>query len=167
MRPASIERATHGERSLVEDVGVDHGRLDILMAQQFLYGANVVAGFEQVGSKGVAKGMRCDMLVDLSGVRGAAHGALQDRLIGMVAAHLFAARVDGESVGGEDILPEPLVGWVGLFAGQGEGQVDFSQPFGEVLLMQPADGAQVRLQRGDKALRQQSDPVLIAFGVSD
>jgi len=36
-------------------VGVDHGGLDVLVAEQFLDGAYVVTGFEQVGGKRMAK----------------------------------------------------------------------------------------------------------------
>ena len=38
-------------------MGVNHGGLDIFMAQQLLHGANVVAIFEQVGGKAMAKRM--------------------------------------------------------------------------------------------------------------
>ena len=47
----------NGFGAFVENVGVDHGGFDILVAKQFLYGANVVAGFKQMGSERVAKRM--------------------------------------------------------------------------------------------------------------
>ena len=38
----------------VQDMGIDHGRADVFMAQQLLDCANVITGFEQMGGKGVA-----------------------------------------------------------------------------------------------------------------
>ena len=43
-------------------VGVDHGGLQAGVAQQFLDGADVVIGLQQVGGEGVAKGMGFDAL---------------------------------------------------------------------------------------------------------
>jgi hypothetical protein len=36
-------------------VSIDHGRSDILVAQQFLDGADIIAGFEQMGGEGGAE----------------------------------------------------------------------------------------------------------------
>ena len=44
-----VGRAAHGGRAPVEDVGVDHRRRDVAVAEEFLHGADVVAVFEQVG----------------------------------------------------------------------------------------------------------------------
>jgi hypothetical protein len=48
-----VEGATDGEGAAVQNVGVDHGRGDVVVAEKFLDGADVVAGFEQVGCKAV------------------------------------------------------------------------------------------------------------------
>ena len=37
-----------------QDVGVDHGRLDVLVAEELLNSADVVAGDQQVGGKATA-----------------------------------------------------------------------------------------------------------------
>lgn len=50
-----IQGAAHSRGAAVEHVGVDHGGLDVLVAEQFLDGAYVVTGFEQVGGKRMAK----------------------------------------------------------------------------------------------------------------
>jgi len=39
---------------VAEDVGVNHGRLDVLVAEELLYGADVVAGDQQVGGTATA-----------------------------------------------------------------------------------------------------------------
>jgi hypothetical protein len=41
--------------SAIQDVGVDHRRLDSPMAEKLLHGADVVAGLEQVGGERMAK----------------------------------------------------------------------------------------------------------------
>jgi len=40
---STIQRGAHGQAAALEDVGVDHGGFDILVAEQFLDGADVVA----------------------------------------------------------------------------------------------------------------------------
>jgi len=47
--------------ALVEHVRVNHCRIDILMPQQFLNGANVISVFQQLGRKGMSKGLTANM----------------------------------------------------------------------------------------------------------
>lgn len=42
-----VERAAHGQRTLLEHVRVDHGCFNILVAEQVLDGADVVVGIER------------------------------------------------------------------------------------------------------------------------
>ena len=49
--------------SFVEHMGVNYGCLNVLVPEQFLHGADIIAAFEQVGSEGVAEGMASDGLV--------------------------------------------------------------------------------------------------------
>jgi hypothetical protein len=49
LRGASIEGTLDPIRPTVEHVRVDHGDLDVLVAEKLLDGSEVVAGFEQVG----------------------------------------------------------------------------------------------------------------------
>ena len=49
-----VERAAHAEAAAVQDVRVDHGRADVLVAQQLLDGPDVVPGLEQVRGEAVA-----------------------------------------------------------------------------------------------------------------
>ena len=75
--PCGVEWAAHGHAAALEDVGVDHGGLDILVAEQVLDGADVVAVLEQVGGEGVAQGVAGDALVDAGQASGAMNGPLQ------------------------------------------------------------------------------------------
>ena len=55
---------SYGPPALVEDVRVDHRRLHVRVAQQFLHGADVVAVFEQVRREAVAERVAADRLLD-------------------------------------------------------------------------------------------------------
>ena len=44
LRP--IQRAANGQATPVEDVGVDHRGLHVLVAEEFLDGANIVVSFQ-------------------------------------------------------------------------------------------------------------------------
>jgi len=57
---------------------VDHSGLHIFTPQQFLDGADIVSGFQQVGGKGVAKGVRADGF-DYAGSLSGQFGALRHR----------------------------------------------------------------------------------------
>jgi hypothetical protein len=102
-------------------VGVDHGSFDISVAEQFLYVADVVAGFEQVGGKRMAQGVWGNMFGDFGLEGGAADGLLQAAFIAVMATNQLAARVNREPVSWEGILPESFFGRIGVFAGQGIG----------------------------------------------
>ena len=71
------ERVTGGEAvggaadaggASVEDVGVDHGGRHVAVPEQLLDGADVVAGFEEVGGEAVAQGVAGDPLGDSAAV---------------------------------------------------------------------------------------------------
>ena len=64
----AVGRAADSGRAPVEDVGVDHRRGDIAVAQEFLNGADVVPVFEQVGRERVPEGVPDGQL--LKGGRG-------------------------------------------------------------------------------------------------
>lgn len=72
--------------AVAEDVGVDHGRRHVAVAEELLDGADVVTALQQVGGEGVAKGMATGTLVDASRADGAGHGSLHVRLMGVMPA---------------------------------------------------------------------------------
>ena len=45
-------------------MGVDHGGFDVLVPEEFLDGADVVAVLEKLGGEGVAEGVRGDGFVE-------------------------------------------------------------------------------------------------------
>jgi len=67
---------------------VDHRRGDVGVAEEFLDGADVVAGFEQVGGEAVAQRVAGGGFGELGAQAGVADGLLDDRLVEVVAAFL-------------------------------------------------------------------------------
>ena len=79
---------------VAEDVGIDHGRFDIFMAEELLDGADIVAGDQQMGGEAVPEGVAADLFADTSGARGGVDGFADDRLVQVVAADDSGTRVD-------------------------------------------------------------------------
>jgi len=59
-----VERTVDRRGASVEDVGIDHRHPDVLVAQELLDGANVVACFEEVGGEGMSEGVAGNALMD-------------------------------------------------------------------------------------------------------
>ena len=64
MLSQSIQRTLHSIGAPLEHMGVDHGGADIGVAEQFLYGADVVACLEQVRGETMAKRVAANFLGD-------------------------------------------------------------------------------------------------------
>jgi len=54
LRLQRIERASHGAATELENVRVDHGGAHVAVAEQFLHGADVVAGLQQMRGERMA-----------------------------------------------------------------------------------------------------------------
>ncbi len=77
----AIQRTNHRIRTLPQNMGVDLRRADIAMTQQLLYGANIVARFQQMRRERVAQRMARGVLDDARIVDCAAHVSLQRRFV--------------------------------------------------------------------------------------
>lgn len=64
----SVEGAPDRQPSAVQDVGVNHRRLDILVSEQFLDRSDVVTGFKQMGGETVRGGVLPDPLLVGAGI---------------------------------------------------------------------------------------------------
>jgi len=148
-------------------VGVDHGGLDVLVAEEFLNGADVVAVLEEVGGEGVAKGVGGDVFLDPGLEGGGADGFLKQGGVGVVAHGLFGVGVDGEGQGGEEVLPGGFAGGVGVFAGEGIGEPDLAESISQVGLVDALDGFDLPAQVGDEGGGQDGGAVVFAFSVAD
>jgi hypothetical protein len=56
-RSSYIRRALYGNTRSIQYMGIDHGRGDIRMPQEFLHRPDVIVRFQQMRGKGVAQGM--------------------------------------------------------------------------------------------------------------
>src|SRR5690606_21035145 len=90
---STVQRTEHTERAAVEHVGVDLRGGDVLVPEQLLDGADVVAVLEQVGGEGVAQRVRRDRLVDAGRAPRPADRAPDHSVVQVVAAHDAVARI--------------------------------------------------------------------------
>ena len=82
----SIEGAADSQATPVDDVGVDHGRFDILVAQKLLYCSDIVVGFQEVGRRTMTQGVGADGLDDPRQA-----GSLFDRFLQAALVQVMAA----------------------------------------------------------------------------
>lgn len=121
-RASRIGRALNAAAATVEYVGVDHRRLQLRVAEQFLDRADVVAVGEQVGGEAVTQTVEGRMLGDSGAVDGGLEGALDGTLVQVVPV-LVAGLTSGEPAAGrEDVLPAPLGRGAGVFRASAAGR---------------------------------------------
>ena len=99
-----VQRAADGEQAYLEDVGVGHGGFDVLVAGEFLHGADVVASFEQVGGEGV---LVVDLIEQLDGLGVQLRGIWEG---GILCHDVRVARYGGcfASLAGENLSAHSL-----------------------------------------------------------
>jgi len=66
-------------------VGVDHGGFDVFMAEEFLYGADIVAVLEKMCGEGVAEGVRGNLFIYACVPGGFTNGFLKDTFVEVVS----------------------------------------------------------------------------------
>jgi hypothetical protein len=103
----------------VQDVSVDHRRVNIFVAEQLLDGSDVVAGFEQMGCEGVPEGVAADVFDDSGFSHCFLHCSLEDRFVNVMSPLLAGLRVFPAVFLREDPLPAPFSGSVRVFAVEG------------------------------------------------
>ena len=55
LNPDAVQRTPHPAPAAVQDVGVDHGRRHVLVAQELLYRSDVIAGSQEMGREAMAQ----------------------------------------------------------------------------------------------------------------
>ncbi len=83
--PLSIERAANPEPTAVQNVGINHRRGHVAVAEEFLDGSDVLAGLEQVGREGVPERVARRGYGDPGSAHGLLHRPLEDRFVQVVA----------------------------------------------------------------------------------
>lgn len=131
------------------------------MAEEFLDGADVIVGFEEMGGKAVAEGVGGDPFGNAGRPGCGPHGFLQAAFpsaplrtgVDVVAMDQALtpspsprgrgerARIHRKPGSRKDVLPDPLFVGVGVFARQGIGQIDCAVALGQVFFVGPFDDA--------------------------
>ncbi len=97
---------------------VDHRSFDILVPQQILNGADVLAVLEKVGCEGVRECVAGDALFDTSEFGCTVDGFLQGAGADVMSLGNSAAWICREQGGGEKELPDPLARRLGVFTSE-------------------------------------------------
>ena len=167
LRGLTIQWAFYRQAAALKHMGVDHGGLYILVSEEFLNCADVVAALQEMGGEGMTEGVATDWFVcDTGQAGGGVHGFLKAAFIGMVAAHHIGAWVDGDAFGREDVLPGPFARGVGVFLFKGIGQIDGSVPILDILLVDLLNAGKMFFQGEDEALGKHGNAVFLPFTIA-
>ena len=99
--------AADGEGSAVEDMGVDHRGADVVVTEELLHGADVVAVFEEMRGERMPQRVAGGPLVNLSQPHGVFHCPLNRAFMYMVAVEPAVLPVAVVLPRGKDPLPGP------------------------------------------------------------
>lgn len=86
IRLHKVRRAAHPHGASIEHMGLDHRGAHVLVAQELLDRADVLAPLQQVGRKGMAEGVAAGLLGDSCLGYGSLHRLLHHARIQVVAA---------------------------------------------------------------------------------
>ena len=82
----AVKRAPDAETGLIQDVGVNHGRRHVFVAEELLHGANIGPAFEQMHSEAVPEGVAAGRFWDAGFPHSDFNCILQVLLLDMVPA---------------------------------------------------------------------------------
>src|SRR5512134_3304865 len=111
-----VLRAAHRKSRPVQHVRVNHRRRDVAVPEQFLHRADVGSRFEQVRGEAVAQRVAPDGPGNIRLERGEPDGALERRLVEMVATRVSSGRIDQKAGGRGGAVPAR--GEAGYLAGE-------------------------------------------------
>ncbi len=152
---------------VLKDVGVDHRRLDVFVAEEFLDCSDVVASHQQVSGEGVAEGMAAHVLVDVGVSDCLFDRTVDDRVVQMVATDDASSRILAAGAGREDVLPAPVGGGIGVLSAKGFGEVDLAEALFEVLFVELLDVEEVVLESLAAGIREEGGAVFMPLTVAD
>ena len=132
---ARVEGAGDGERAGLEDVSVDHGGGDVLVAEQLLHSADVAALFQQMRGEGVTQGVATRALGDSGSQKRAVDGPLDDGFMKVMPAPLAGFLVEIDTRRREDPLPSGVPAGVGVLSCESVVELDPACSPAQVRLM--------------------------------
>ena len=148
-------------------MSINHRRLDVLVPEELLNGANIVPIFKEVGGEAVAECVRGDRLVDVGEASRLFHSPLQVGFIQVVTLFESADRIDGHLTGRKNILPGELAVGRRIFSFEGIGKVDRAIALREVEVVLCFDLPEVQPQRLKQNVREQGEAVILALAIAD
>ena len=92
---------------------------------------------------------------------------LQEAGVGVVAHDFACLEVFGKSAGREEVLSGKFAGGVGVFDGEGVGEIDFAESVCEAGLVDAAHGLDLLLKDGDEGIGEDGDAAVFALAVAD
>ena len=146
---------------------VDHGGVDIGVAEQVLDRADVGAGFEKMGRERVAHRVSCGALRDAGFADRFAKLAGHGIIVQVITCEVTGPRVRAKRRRGEEPLPCPLAAGIGVFPPEGFRNVDVAGTTGKILKVLVTGFCQVLLEAGFQSSREGDDTVPTAFAVVD
>ena len=102
-----IRRTPNTKCAAVQNVGVDHRRANVSVAQELLDGSNVGSGLQQMRRERVAQRVAARALRDARNVDRRLERALNHRVVQVMPAP-YAAGVRKRPACGKDVLPSPI-----------------------------------------------------------
>ena len=148
---------------------VDHGGTDISVAQEFLDGADIVAGLGQMCGEAMAKGMATNLFGETGVDDGCLDPFLKEVLVTVMAAqHVIAGTwIDAESAGRKEVLPAQFGFGGGEFLGEGVGEPYAAVAAAEVALMKAPNLDNLFLESPLGPDRERNDAIFLAFAVAN
>ena len=119
----------------VENMRVNHGRFQILMAQKVLNRSNIIPVLDQVRREGVTEGMGSSGAADLGIPDGLLDGTLDDCLVQVMTPLDFRTRIAAEAVRRKRPLPAPFPAGSRILPLESVRHVNAGNAFRQVLLV--------------------------------
>lgn len=126
-------------------MGIDHSRFDVLMPEEFLDGSDIVAAFQQMCRKGMAKRVTGGALDQTRLPDRPRHRFLQDGLMDMMASLLPGFGLFPVVLLGKHPLPSPIPWCLGILAIESLRQQDAAPSVGHILFVNGLDPLEVIL----------------------
>jgi hypothetical protein len=166
-RQSAVERADDAERPAVDDMGVDHRRPHVFVAQQRLNRPDIGARLEQVGREAVAERLACRALGKPRRASCAVHGFLYRRFVQVLKNLSTRRRIGARARGGEEVLPREALGRVRHFCAEGMGQVDLPAASCKLRLVPLCHGIELGDQLLARPSRKQRRSIILSFSATD
>ena len=107
MGSKTVHRTANTRRAAVEDMSINHRRLDVTMTQEFLYRSNIVTAFEQVRGEGMPEGVARGSLHETSLRNSVFDGFLYQGLAHVMATLFLCLGIDPPVFDPPPILQSP------------------------------------------------------------